>query len=265
LKTGAVPDTVPARPAPVKSVAANLERGAGLAATTNIATLDVGPLAAAARAEMFYAVPPNTTRLSITVSDVVASLPPEHQSGLGGDDLELWVHSAKTSRQIGAGGGVGDYLFATFTEGGVYSVDVAETGLVRITLVGAWTNVGTIAARLRVVPEGAPSPQITRQGTIAPYERIVVPFVVPEGTARADFLLSWRADWGSYPVNDIDMVVVDPGGVAYFGGATLTVPESLSIPGPRPGSWQVRLEGFDVRTGEDRYKLRVALDGRVVH
>ena len=264
LAAGLAPDTPPATPNPVKSVAANIQRDGGVTVDTGTVTRATGLLRPGQRFEMFYAVPPNTTRLVIAVTDVTPSQPPAGQNVFFGDDMMLWVHSPKTSRQTNPFGGSGDYLLSTYTRGESYVVDVIETGIARVTLLGSWTNAGDIAASVTVVAEGGPLPQTTRQGTIAPYQTIEVPIAVPGGTGRADFRLAWREDWSSYPVNDVDMIVLDPGGAPFYDGASLADPESLTIHAPKPGTWRVQIVGYELHTPDDRYKLRVALDGQVV-
>jgi len=264
LAAGLAPDTPPPTPNPVKSVAANIERDGGVTVDTGAVTRATGLLHPAQRFELLYAVPPNTTRLVITVADVTPSLPPAGQNGFFGDDMMLWVHSPKTGRQTDPYGGSGDYLLATYTSGGTYAIGVIETGVVRATLLGSWTNAGDIAANLTVVAEGAPSPQTTRQGTIAPYQTIEVPIVVPAGTGRVDFRLSWREDWSNYPVNDVDMIVSAPDGTAFYAGASLADPEALTLYGPQVGTWRVQIIGYELHTPDDRYRLRVDFDGRVV-
>jgi hypothetical protein len=76
--------------------------------------------------------------------------------------------------------------------------------------------------------------------------------------------LIWREDWSNYPANDVDMVLLDPAGTLNFLGATLADPESVLIRNPMPGTWTVFIDGFQMETMEDRFKLRVALDGEVV-
>lgn len=72
-------------------------------------------------------------------------LPPSQQNQLFGDDILLAVHSAKTSSI-----GQGDYPFFTFTVGGTFVVNNPETGLMRVTLNGDWTNAGDIDADVAI-------------------------------------------------------------------------------------------------------------------
>jgi hypothetical protein len=106
--------------------------------------------------------------------------------------------------------------------------------------------------------------EIWAQGKIGPGQLIVMPLSIPAGTAQADFRLSWREDWGSYPLNDLDLILVRPNGTASFAGATLNSPESVSVTNPAAGVWTVLLHGFEINTSSDKYELRIALDGKVI-
>ena len=87
---------------------------------------------------------------------------------------------------------------------------------------------------------------------------------MPPGAGRVDFRLSFREDWSNYPLNDLDIIVTDPEGQTFYDGASLADPESLTIYSPKPGTWRVQVIGYELHTPDDRYKLRVALDDRVV-
>ena len=71
-----------------------------------------------------------------------------------------------------------------------------------------------------------------------------------------NFELDWKGDWGHYPVNDLDLILIDPDGNLYFDGATLRVPEKVEITEPAPGVWSVIVDGFQLHDTRDRYVLR---------
>jgi hypothetical protein len=248
----------------VQSLAANLAQGAGLSVATGIVNRPIGRLVPAQRSEVLYQTGANIARIVIDVSNVVPELPVALQNQILGDDLLLMVHSAKTSKLDGPYGGDGDYLFVTFTKGGTYTVDLAEPGIVRVTVLGSWTNAGAVTGDLRITPQSLPAPRVTAQGTIAEGQEVEYSFRMPEGAAKADFRLSWREDWGSYPVNDLDFYMIDPDGIVYPYGALLNAPERATMFDPKPGIWRVRVQGFELHTPDDRYKLRIAIDDRVV-
>jgi hypothetical protein len=93
---------------------------------------------------------------------------------------------------------------------------------------------------------------------------VVVPVSVPAGTGVADFRLSWKDDWGSFPPADLDLILVSPTLKVNVAGATLNNPETVSITNPEVGNWIALIDGFNVPAGSDKYEFRVALDGKVV-
>lgn len=264
LATGTVPDLRAAPPHSVRSVAANLASGAGLQVVNGIVNRPLGRLLPGQRHEVLYQAGPNIARLKIDVTDVVPELPIGQQNQIAGDDLLLMVHSPKTSNVEGRFyGGDGDYLLVTFSEGGSYTVELAEPGIARIDVLGAWTNAGAITGNLRVTPQAAPFPKWTAQETIVQGQELEYTVRVPEGTARADFRLAWREDWGSYPVNDLDFYVLDPSGFLYPYGAFLNAPERAVFLDPEPGLWRLFVQGFELHTPDERTKFRIAIDDRV--
>ncbi|HXH29044.1 MAG TPA: S8 family serine peptidase, partial [Candidatus Polarisedimenticolia bacterium] len=260
LAGGTVPDALPAPPPYVKSVKENIQSNAGLTVLNGVVQKRIGPLRPGQRGEVIYEVSPNTLAVVLTVSNFTAELPEDEQNQLFGDDILLTVHSAKTSRQPQNTG----YLIYTFTRGGSAVLDRPESGLIRVTLNGDWTNAGDISADLNVFSVTDPLPQFTRQGKIREFQEIDVPIMVPPDVTTAEFRLGWREDWSHYPLNDIDMILVDPDGNPYYDGATLSDPEVAVIDSPKPGRWYAVLFGFELHTSDDKYELRVSLDGQVV-
>ena len=109
-----------------------------------------------------------------------------------------------------------------------------------------------------------PLPGLTDSGKVAEFDLIFVPINIALGTSVADFRLSWREAWSSYPLNDIDLILIDPIGGLDFSGATLDSPERAVVNGPMGGLWFAVISGFEVHSGDDKYELRVTLDGNVV-
>ncbi len=261
LAAGTVPDALPAPPLYVKSVKNNVEVNAGLPVLNGTVQQSIGPLKPGQRGEIIYEMTPNTAQVILTVSSFSASLPPEQQNIFFGDDLFFTVAKAKTSRQPGTTG----YFFQTYTTGGQWVIDRPEFGLLRVTLNGDWTNAGDVSADVSIVPVADPIPQITAQGKILDGEVLLHSVTVPAGASSAEFRLWWREGWSHYPTNDVDMVLVDPDGVANYAGATLSDPELVTFASPKPGVWQVYIFGSTVNSGEDKYELRVSADGNVLH
>ena len=90
-------------------------------------------------------------------------------------------------------------------------------------------------------------------------------FQVPPGKAQLSVVLSWLHDWGAYPVNDLDVVLVDPNGNVDIDGATLSSPERAIVANPTPGVWTAHVQGFQINQGvifqQDLWALRVSADG----
>jgi len=259
LAGGSVADALPAPPGSVKSVKVNVEKGSVLDAREGVVQEIVTNLQPGQRHDIVYRVLPNTSQVIVTLSEVTPSLPPAQQNQLFGDDILLAVHTAKTSAI-----GEGDYPVFEFTTGGSFVVNNPETGLMRVTVNGDWTNAGTISAEVTVFSVVDPLPQFTGQGNIGFGQTLVFPVTVPAGVAKAEFRVGWREDWSNYPASDLDLILVKPDGGVLFGGATLNIPETVTIDAPAQGQWIVLLDGFEVWSGTDKYQLRVTLDGKVV-
>ena len=61
------------------------------------------------------------------------------------------------------------------------------------------------------------------------------------------------------------MILVPPSGPVVAAGATINSPEFVRIANPVSGTWTVLVSGFEVNAWRESFKLRVALDGSVVH
>ena len=266
LLAGGASDAPILPPHALSSVAANLVSNAAIKIVSGSLARRVGPLLPGQRAEIFYQVPPNVQAINVTVTPVHPS-PPGPENELFGDDLILSVHSAKTGRHRTFFGD-GDYLRQTLVIGSdpvVFPLATLEPGIVRITVTGDWTNASEISADLAVAIVQAPSPVQTRLGRISEFQTIDIPFDVPPGAKRLGARLSWRQGWENIPLNDIDLTLVDPYDFPYYGAATLNVPEEATLLDPPPGRWTAQIYGFEMPTSEDRFKLRIVIDGVVVH
>lgn len=206
------------------------------------------------RREFYYVVGDNTAAVRVTLSSVTPELPEDEQNLFFGDDLQFFVHSAKTSAI-----GEGDYLASAFVAGDrTFVFNKPETGLMRITVLGDWTNAGRISTDLRVVEIKQPLPNFTFKGDLKEGEFKIHEVDIPAGTASVTFRLSWNNDWGAYPTNDLDLIVVPPGGgAANFSGATINSPETVTIANPTPGTWTLFVDGFTVAGKNEKYQLRV--------
>jgi hypothetical protein len=95
---------------------------------------------------------------------------------------------------------------------------------------------------------------------------------VPAGTTQLVFELSWEGNWGRYPTNDLDMLLLDPNyptSDINVDGATLNSPERAVIDNPAAGIWTAYVQGFSVQSlrpspngATDDFVLRVTADGK---
>jgi len=193
------------------------------------------------------------------LSSVTPALPLAQQNQLFGDDTLLTVHSAKTS-QIGEG----DYEVYEFSTGGTFTVNDPETGVMRVTLSGSYTNAGTVSADLSVISLSQPVPQFSAQGKIVDLQTLLFPINVPAAVSQAEFRLSWREDWGNVPSNDLDLFAINPSGVTSLSGASLNNPERTVINNPAQGPWVVVVSGRNIQTDTEKFELRISLDGKVL-
>ncbi len=256
LAGGGVPDFLPTPPTFNRSVKVNLETNAGLDVRSGSITQHVGPLKPGERGEVLYRVAPNTAQVVISIANFSAGA---QQNPLFGDDLFFRVHTAKTSNLQGGG----YFGFPAFVTGGTFVINDPETGIIRVTPSGDWTNAGDVEADVIIFSVANPLPGFSDQRRVVETDSIQIPFHVPAGTSLAEVRLSWRENWGRYPVNDIDLFLVDPFGIPNFDGATLDSPENVIINNPIAGGWIAIVAGFEFHTPDDKYKLRIALDGIV--
>ena len=256
LESGAVPDTDGLEGGTAKQVNVNMVQGAGIQTwsdeVTRSATLLPGE-----RLETYYKVGPNTAAVVVSVSGVT---PGEEQNVLFGDDVILSVHTAKTS----AIGSSGDYPVFAVTTGGTWTIPNPDTGLMRVTLTGDWTNASAVGATVSISSVKQPVSGLTSQKKIVEGDLVAVPFTVPAGAGELSAHLEWSADWGAYPANDLDLILVSPSGAANFSAATINSPERASIATPAEGTWTAVVQGYSVPIGDERYKLVIKVDGKAV-
>lgn len=257
IASGGASDAQPTLGNATKTVTSNIERETSLEVQDSPVFQHAADLKPGERHDILYHVAPNTKQVVIVLGGVTPALPPAQQNQLFGDDILLAVHSAKTS-------GIDDYKVFEYSTGGTFTVNDPETGVMRLTLNGDWTNAGTISADVSIVSFTQPVPQFTAQGRIADLQFLGFPVNVPAGVSKAEFRLSWREDWGNVPTNDLDLIVINPSGAANVDGATLNNPERADVMNPVPGKWIVFVAGYHIPTATDKFELRVSLDGKVV-
>jgi len=259
LAAGQVPDTVPTAGNPNTSVKVNVEKNTDLEVQEGLVQATLTGLRPGERRDILYRVHPNTSQVVVAIGGVTPSLPAAQQNQLFGDDIFLAVHSAKTSSI-----GEGDYKVQEFTTGSTHAIANPETGIMRVTVTGDWTNAGTIGASVSIFALTDPIPGFSAQGKLQDKQVLMFPLTVPAGISTAEFRLGWREDWGQFPTNDLDLFAVRPNGTTTLAGATLNNPEVVSIKNPPAGRWLVIVNGFTIFTEQDKFELRIALDGKIV-
>ena len=219
-------------------------------------------------AHFFVPSDPTTERFTVEVTNVAPELPPNQQNQLFGDDVIVNIVDAPTS--------FSDLREFQFVSGDTtFTVDNPQTGLVRIAVMGDWTNAGRVSATLKITR--------TRKfelpsalGFVAQDAQLPFGFDVPAGTSALEFKLAWMQNWGRYPTNDIDLLIFDPSGNLDQSGATIASPERVVIENPAPGRWTAVVVGFtlhDLRGLPDQesnkllydvFSLRASADGRLL-
>ncbi len=194
-----------------------------------------------------------TAAVTVMVSHIQAELPTDQQNALFTDDVYLTVVDAPTS--------FNEVLASEFlsTDSQFVFTD-PQHGLLRLAVMGDFTNAGKVRAKITISaqeqePVRALVKQHIRDGQIDSY-----PITVAPGTSSLNFELSWKGDWGRFPVNDLDLILIDPAGNLFFDGATLRIPEKVQVPDPVAGVWNVIVDGFELNGTRDKYELR-AFDG----
>jgi len=257
LQDMVAPDTPGTEGGVSTDVKVNIGQGTGLQVFQGNTTRRAASLLPGQRFDTYYRVLPNTKAIVVRLFGVT---PGAVQNEFFGDDILLSVHSAKTSAI-----GEGDYPVFAFSTGGTWAIENPEEGLMRVTMSGDWTNASAIGASVNIYAIADPVSQLTADQKIADGETLVYKVAVPAGAKQLTARASWTGTWDSYPTNDMDIILVDPNGGAYFEGATINSPEYVEVADPVSGDWYVLISGYTVSTKNgDRVKVRVALDGRVV-
>ena len=205
-------------------------------------------------AQFFVESDPYTDELQVDLTNVTPEMPPAQQNQLFGDDVYFKIVDAPTSyedRNVTAYVG-GDTSFA---------FDNPQTGLVRVALQGDWTNAGKVSADLTIrrVRKGSGLPSafgMVREGDLIPLE-----VEMPAGALEATFETHFVRSWAFYPTSDIDMILVDPDGLAGTLGSTLSSPERVVVANPKAGVWTVLVSAFALPAEPDYFWLYAKADG----
>mgnify|MGYP001223980450 CR=1 FL=1 len=139
-----------------------------------------------------------------------------------------------------------------------------EPGLMKLSLVGDYSNESPVSFKVRITRENFREPLDVKNrianGVIKNADSIVVPVEIPEGTMAATFDLVWERDWSSFPTSDIDMLILDPNfDLASVDGATANAPERAILVEPMAGTWYILIDGYEVNKS-DYFDLFLTLD-----
>lgn len=139
-----------------------------------------------------------------------------------------------------------------------------EPGLMKLTLIGDYSNEAQVSFRVRIIRENEltrPEGERISSGMVKQDEETWIPVEIPEGTSAATFDLLWHRDWSKFPTSDVDMYFFDPtfAFVPVFDGATGNAPERAILEEPMPGTWYVVLVGYELNK-PDNYDLYLKLE-----
>ncbi|HEY7723918.1 MAG TPA: S8 family serine peptidase, partial [Anaeromyxobacteraceae bacterium] len=172
-----------------------------------------GKLLPGERREYYLGIDKDVGSVRFDILGVTPANPPASQNQLFGDDVIVAVHQGKTS-ETGDTSDPDSYPAFGFANGPAsFIVGNLDTGILRFTVVGDWTNVGKASAEFTATAlPRAGAPNLRTSGSISDGEWLAFPVSVPAGVTEAAFELGWSGDWGRYPTNDLDFYVFDPGG-----------------------------------------------------
>ena len=200
-------------------------------------------------------VPTNskTSSVVVNISDVEPQLPITEQNVIFGDDVYLTVVDAPTS--------FNEVLASEFIASDTQWEFVdPQYGYLRLAVMGDFTNAGAVSATITITEKQKKPLRMLVKERIRDGQLDSYPLLVAAGTSSIHIELDWKGDWGRYPVNDLDLILIDPEGNLVFDGATLRVPEKVQITDPVPGEWNIVVDGFQLHGLQDRYVVR-GIDG----
>ncbi len=205
-------------------------------------------------AHFFIESEDETDQLTIKIENIVASLAPADQNLFFGDDIYYVLQDAMTHNKATLAAG-----FITADKEIV--IDNPQTGILRLAVMGDWTNAGNISADVSISGRNAEQAEEAAEGRIDQNQTQVESFYIPDGTTQVVFELSWKNNWGAYPTDDIDFILLDPGFAPYYGGATFSSPERVVIDNPTAGEWTALVQGYTIhnvnRGHGSKWEMRV--------
>lgn len=200
--------------------------------------------------QIFVEIDESIHDVVIEIDDFVAQLPSDQQNSLFGDEFILQVADGILS--------VDHIVLQELIQGPqTYTITHPQPGLLRVAVLGDWTNAGLVSAEISVKRIAQSSPLPALVGTVADGETQIFTVDVDSTTTTLIFELNWKNNWAYYPAHDLDLIVVDPLGNPYFDGASLHSPEKLSIDVPEPGTWTVHVDGYLLHGASEEFRLSI--------
>jgi len=190
-------------------------------------------------AHIFIETKQETDSITIDFTNVVASLAAGDQNLFFGDDVYYVLQDAMTHNQVTLASG---YINADHS----ITIDNPQTGILRLAVMGDWTNAGDVSADVTVSSNVSLPSALSGMGGVEQNEQLVDEFYVPDGTTQVVFELSWKNNWGAYPTDDIDLILLTPSFGVDFGGATFSSPERVVIDNPETGIWTSIIQGYTI-------------------
>lgn len=200
-----------------------------------------------------------TRQIVVDLKNFSPEMPVEQQNSLFEDAILLTVADAPTSWSEFL---IDERLLADNS----FSIDYPQSGLVRVAVMGDWTNAGSISATLELHERQRRLSKPFKRGSLRDEEVDKFSVKINRRTTQLNFELSWGGDWGSYPPHDIDLIVLDPNDEPWFDAATLDSPERLTVDNPVRGKWKMLVTGYMLHGFRDSYELRITdQNGRVIN
>ncbi|MDP4172578.1 MAG: S8 family serine peptidase [Bacteroidota bacterium] len=233
-------------------------------------TAFTGLLRPGQRAEYFYPVPRTTQKITISISNITPELPSDQQNPLFKDDILVAIQGAITS--------TGDYLqgtpaYLSSDQTFVLEGQDLSMGLLRVTILGDWTNAGKVAANISIATETHNNIAPTLGSKIAEGDVKEMTFNIPQGTQSLETRLYWTKGWETYPTNDLDVILTDPNGQIINvdvnadnapDGQTLKMPEIVTLTNPIAGTWKATVIGYTVFSRNEEFHLYNLLNGKQI-
>ena len=163
-----------------------------------------------------------TSALSIEIEKILPSLPATDQNTLFGDELIITIVDAPLS--------FNDIIIDEFISADKeYQINNPQHGIVRVGVMGSWTNVGNVSAEISIERKFSTAKSPSVEGTISELEDHQFSFNVDSTVTDLKFNLSWDKNWAYYPTHDLDLIITDPQKNEFFRGATLDSPEIVNF------------------------------------